>query len=239
MKIAGRLSQGVRIGWQTGFDSGQSLDYVYENRPQGAWGIGKWIDRAYLNSVGWKRNSPAKSSSAGIAQPKRSAACMTTGEAVRLLDIATGCGRYVLDTIRCSAEHPGLRAARAITRRPIWKQAGDWRGDGLANVVFEQGDAFDRASLAAVQPAPNVAIVSGLYELFPENGKVLNSLRGVADALSAGGYLIYTGQPWHPQLEMIARVLINRDAAALGHAAPDAGGTRRVWFAPRASKNSP
>jgi hypothetical protein len=26
-----------------------------------------------------------------------------------------------------------------------------------------------------------------------------------------GGYLVYTGQPWHPQVEMIARVLINRD----------------------------
>jgi hypothetical protein len=27
----------------------------------------------------------------------------------------------------------------------------------------------------------------------------------------SGGFLIYTGQPWHPQLEMIARVLTNRE----------------------------
>jgi hypothetical protein len=26
-----------------------------------------------------------------------------------------------------------------------------------------------------------------------------------------GGYLIYTNQPWHPQIEMIARCLTNRD----------------------------
>ena len=26
-------------------------------------------------------------------------------------------------------------------------------------------------------------------------------------AIEPGGYLIYTGQPWHPQLEMIARAL--------------------------------
>jgi hypothetical protein len=37
------------------------------------------------------------------------------------------------------------------------------------------------------------------------------SLDGLANALSGGGYLIYTNQPWHPQIEMIARVLINRD----------------------------
>ena len=30
---------------------------------------------------------------------------------------------------------------------------------------------------------------------------------GFADAIAGGNYLIYTNQPWHPQLEMIARCL--------------------------------
>ena len=60
-----------------------------------------------------------------------------------------------------------------------------------------------------------MAIVSGLYELFPENGKVLSSLRGLADAMAPGGYLIYTGQPWHPQLSRCPRALINRDGQVL------------------------
>src|SRR5205823_14722239 len=82
---------------------------------------------------------------------------------------------------------------------------------GLANVTVTLGDAFDRASLAAVRPRPTIAIVSGLYELFPANEPVLNSLRGLADAIEPGGYLIYTNQPWHPQVEFIARVLTNRE----------------------------
>ncbi|MFP3374164.1 class I SAM-dependent methyltransferase family protein, partial [Pseudomonas sp. SIMBA_068] len=45
------------------------------------------------------------------------------------------------------------------------------------------------------------------YELFPSNTQVGNSLAGLADAVEEGGYLVYTGQPWHPQLEMIARAL--------------------------------
>ena len=53
--------------------------------------------------------------------------------------------------------------------------------------------------------------MSGLYELFPENEGVLNSLRGLAQAIEPGGFLIYTNQPWHPQIEFIARVLRNRD----------------------------
>src|SRR5260370_27637861 len=40
---------------------------------------------------------------------------------------------------------------------------------------------------------------------------VFRSLQGLAGALEDDGYLIYTNQPWHPQLEMIARVLTNRD----------------------------
>jgi SAM-dependent methyltransferase len=210
LQTAGRLSKGIDIGWQTGFDSGQSLDYIYENRPQGAWGIGKWIDRAYLNSIGWK----------GIRQRKIHLQELLTqairrihasGAAVRVLDIATGCGRYVLDTIRSLPEIPVTALLRDYT--PANLEAGRRLAAdaGLKGVDFQQGDAFDRASLAAVQPAPNVAIVSGLYELFPDNGKVLASLQGIADAVAPGGYLVYTGQPWHPQLEMIARVLLNRD----------------------------
>lgn len=73
------------------------------------------------------------------------------------------------------------------------------------------GDAFDGASLAAVAPRPTIAIVSGLYELFPENGPIRRSLGGIAAAIEEGGYLIYTCQPWHPQVEFIARVLTNRE----------------------------
>jgi membrane-associated phospholipid phosphatase len=82
---------------------------------------------------------------------------------------------------------------------------------GLQNVTAEQGDAFDRKSLAALAPKPTIAIISGLFELFPANEPVLTALRGVADAVAPGGYLVYTNQPWHPQVEFIARVLTNRE----------------------------
>jgi hypothetical protein len=85
---------------------------------------------------------------------------------------------------------------------------------GLLQVRFEQADAFDEKSIAKINPPPTISIVSGLYELFPENDRVLTSLRGIARAMRGGGLLIYTGQPWHPQVEMIARVLPNREGQA-------------------------
>ena len=79
---------------------------------------------------------------------------------------------------------------------------------GLRSICrFDQGDAFNRQSVATVSPRPTLGIVSGLYELFPDNDAVRRSLAGMADAIEPGGYLLYTGQPWHPQLELIARAL--------------------------------
>ncbi len=40
MNTGGRLSRGVRIGWRTGFDSGESLDHVYRNRAEGTRSLG-------------------------------------------------------------------------------------------------------------------------------------------------------------------------------------------------------
>lgn len=206
LSTIGKLSRGVRLGWESGFDSGRSLDYVYENEARGKLGIGKLIDRAYLGSVGWK----------GIRQRKlnlekllRTAIAGTRGD-VRILDVATGCGRYVLDVLK------DVRNATALLRdfTPANVEQGREiaHSMGLADrVTFEQGDAFDEEALAKITPAPTIAIVSGLYELFGDNEMVLRSLRGIARSMTAGGHLVYTGQPWHPQLEMIARVLTNRD----------------------------
>jgi hypothetical protein len=82
---------------------------------------------------------------------------------------------------------------------------------GIRAATYIKHDAFDGDALAASNPPPDIAIVSGLYELFPDNEPIRNSLRGLGKAVRPGGYLIYTNQPWHPQQEMIARVLPNRD----------------------------
>jgi SAM-dependent methyltransferase len=211
LRTAGRLCDGIDLGWKTGFDSGQSLDYVYENRPRGRLVVGKLADRVYLNAVGWRgirqrSENLRKLLQAAIEEVRR------RGQPVRIMDIAAGCGRYVLETI--AALPPGtVDSVLLRDNMPANLQAARELAASLQipGVQFVEGDAFDEQSLADVEPPPNVVIVSGLYELFPDNTQVLASLRGIARAMRRGGLLIYTGQPWHPQLEMIARVLINRE----------------------------
>ena len=204
----GRLSQGIRIGHATGFDSGESLDYVYENKARGNLLLGKVIDSFYINAIGWR----------GIRQRR---ACMNqalrwavkqvreSGMPLQLMDIAGGAGRYLLDVL----DEPELK----ILCRD-WSESALARGRESAQqmnlterITHVRGDAFDESSLASVEPKPSIGVVSGLYELFPDNERLQRSLRGLFSAVNPGGWLIYTGQPWHPQVEMIARTLTNRD----------------------------
>lgn len=204
----GRLSQGIRIGHATGFDSGESLDYVYENKARGNLLLGKVIDYFYINAIGWR----------GIRQRR---ACMNqalrwalkqvreSGMPLQLMDIAGGAGRYLLDVL----DEPDLKIlCRDWSESALATGRATAQQMGLTDrITHVRGDAFDESSLASVEPKPSIGVVSGLYELFPDNERLQRSLRGLFSAVNPGGWLIYTGQPWHPQVEMIARTLTNRD----------------------------
>jgi alpha-beta hydrolase superfamily lysophospholipase/SAM-dependent methyltransferase len=206
---SGKVSKGVSLGQRSGFDSGSTLDYVYRNEARGFGIIGRMLDRHYLNAIGWR----------GIRQRKQHLEALIhlamthlydQEEPIKILDIAAGHGRYVLDALAAAdarirpdsillCDYSGINVrdgGRLITER------------GLSDIArFECNDAFDTGSVASIQPGTTLGIVSGLYELFPENDAVRASLAGMAQAIEPGGYLLYTGQIWHPQLEMIARAL--------------------------------
>jgi alpha-beta hydrolase superfamily lysophospholipase len=210
LKTVGLLSSGIRLGWRSGFDSGMTLDYVYANRPQGITPLGRLIDRSFLESIGWRGIRQRK---AHLVSALRSAieTVHGSGRPVRLLDIASGPCRYLLETMD-SLKHIPMTALLRDYKEENLEAASELASElGLDNVTVAHGDAFDQASLGALSPRPSIAIASGLYELFPDNGLVLRSLRGLAEAIEPGGYLLYTNQPWHPQLEFIARVLRNRE----------------------------
>jgi len=212
IRFGGLISEGIRLGHETGFDSGSTLDYVYCNQARGKLGIGQLADRAYLDAIGWR----------GIRQRKihleellrmALATVAASGHPVRVADVGAGHGRYVLDAIAASPVRPEAVRLRDFSPLNVEKGRALIAQRNLQDIAtFEQGDAFDPASVATIDPAPTVAIVSGLYELFPDNEMVSRSLSAIAAKVPTGGLLAYTGQPWHPQLEMIARCLTSHRA---------------------------
>lgn len=207
IRFGALFSKGIRTGVDTGFDSGSTLDYVYENDARGLGPLGRLIDRIFLDAIGWRGIRQRKihlEDLIGRAMHELKAA----GRAVNVVDVAAGHGRYVLDAIARSHEQP------ASVRLQDYSDINVARGRALiaarnlpGSVSFHQADAFDDEGLASLDPAPDLAIASGLYELFPDNALIARSLGGLARAMQPGSFLVYTNQPWHPQLEMIARSL--------------------------------
>ncbi|WP_017708773.1 bifunctional alpha/beta hydrolase/class I SAM-dependent methyltransferase [Pseudomonas syringae] len=207
MRLGSKLSTGVKLGFDTGFDSGSTLDYVYRNRPAGKGALGRMIDKNYLHSIGWR----------GIRQRKLHAEELlrlamahlrNQGKPVRIVDIAAGHGRYILESLRGVEPLPESILLRDYSDINVRDGSLLIEQKDLEDIArFVKGDAFDRNDLATLDPKPTLAVVSGLYELFSSNQMVGDSLAGLAAAVEPGGYLVYTGQPWHPQLELIARAL--------------------------------
>ena len=217
----GRLSDGIRLALDTGFESGSALDYIYRAEPQGRGAIGRRIDARYLNTVeadalrervrhvqGFVLESMER-----LAERRRD---------VRLIDIAAGPGRYLLDAVRSSPVKAGAVLLRDISEAEVRAGQGWISRYEMQDVArFEKADAFDRLSLASIFPRPTIAIASGLYERFEDDALVRRSLAGVGDAVQDGGYLIYTCAPWHPQPEPVGRS--RRGQAALDRLVEEAG----------------
>lgn len=212
LRLGKGLSSGVKLGFDTGFDSGSTLDYVYRDQATGKGALGRMIDRNYLDAIGWK----------GIRQRKVHVEELLRlaierlheqGAPVHIVDIAAGHGRYILEALQGLEQRPDSILLRDYSELNVREGTALIEQKGLADIArFVQGDAFDANSLASLDPRPSLAVVSGLYELFASNQMVGDSLGGLAQAVAPGGYLVYTGQPWHPQLEMIARALTSHRA---------------------------
>lgn len=207
MRLGSRLSSGVKLGFDTGFDSGSTLDYVYRNTPTGTSVVGRMIDRNYLNSIGWRGIRQRKLHVEELLRLAMEKLRDQGGE-VRIVDIAAGHGRYILEALQGVNPLPESILLRDYSDINVRDGSALIREKGLEHIArFVKGDAFNRADLAALEPKPSLAVVSGLYELFAANQMVGDSLAGLATAVEPGGFLVYTGQPWHPQLELIARAL--------------------------------
>lgn len=209
----GHLSDGMKIGLEQGFDSGASLDYVYRNQAGGRLLIGKSIDRGYLDAIGWRgirqRKQQLQQALSGLIAQGRE------GRALRILDIAAGGGRYVLETVKRFQDREIDICLRDVDQANLDQAQQLARQLQMKNrIVYQCRDAFSSDSYPSDETKYDIVIVSGLYELFSDNASVLRSLRGIQRQLNTGGHLIYTGQPWHPQLLLIAKTLNNHQGQA-------------------------
>ncbi len=204
----GKYSKGVATGLKYGFDSGTSLDYVYKNKAEGENVFGKLIDRSYLNSVGWHgirtRKQHLKQTLSKLVDNVHE-----SGEKPVILDVAAGGARYLFE-IQDEKDYPiqlhlnDIDTTSLTTAKTISEQYH------AKNISYFNDDIFSPSLNWSFETPPNIIVISGVFELYENNQQINRTLNYLFSLLQNEGHLIYTGQPWHPQIEMIGRLLNNR-----------------------------
>ena len=202
MRTFGFLSKGMSLGLKYGFDSGISLDYIYKNQTNGKLLLGKFIDRFYLNQIGWAGVRERKNNLLALIEEKIN----NLGEEnIKILDVAGGTGNYLFDI---KEKYPRVEILiNEFKKSNIEVGEEVIKKNNLENISFVNYDCFDKETYKKINYTPNIVIISGVFELFEDNNMLENTISGVAEILDKNGAIIYTGQPWHPQLKQIALVL--------------------------------
>lgn len=202
MRTFGFLSKGMSLGLKYGFDSGISLDYIYKNQTNGKLLIGKFIDRFYLNQIGWRGVRERKKNLLSLIEEK----ITSLGEKnVKILDVAGGTGNYLFNI---KEKYPKIKILiNEFKKSNIEVGEEVIKKNNWENISFINYDCFDKETYKKINYTPNIVIISGVFELFENNKMLENTISGITEILDKNGAVIYTGQPWHPQLKQIALVL--------------------------------
>lgn len=200
----GTLSEGMAIGLKYGFDSGISLDYVYHNQAKGKFGIGKVIDKGYLEAIGWRGIRIRKQHLLTLLE-KNILDIQSSGRKVKILDIAGGTGNYLFDIKEKYLDveiviNEFVESNISLGEKIIHQKS-------YSDIRFTNFDCFDPKTYQLINFEPNITIISGIFELFGDNQLTNKAVQGIVSISEENSHILYTGQPWHPQLKMIAFVL--------------------------------
>ena len=208
------VSDGLRIGYRHGFESGPFMNHVYADRPSGRTALGREIDRRLLR----RRTCVAFRDIRGLAETAVLDAADAVAEAERppvIADLAAGSAPYLLHAL---AARPRVRAiagdidpgALAVAEAAARKLGVDGRLTTL------RADAFDRAALAALPARPDVVVELGLYGIYHDDRRIERHFADLAELVTPR-QIVFNVQTQNPEIEYIARVWVN------------AAGERCVW----------
>ncbi|MGD0123108.1 MAG: class I SAM-dependent methyltransferase family protein [Candidatus Limnocylindrales bacterium] len=198
MRSFGMLSDGIRLGYKVGFNSGTMVDYVYRNKAHGITPLGMLIDRVMLNNVVWRgvrarRELLVKHARALLEEdPKRN-----------LFDVAAGPGSYLFqlpvgDLWAGDMNPAEVERGRERTNR-----------EARPDIHFVQADAFAPATWP--RPRFDILVASGFFDILDDLADVRRLIAAGTAATAPGAHWVFTVMEGHPDLLMLRDVLVDWD----------------------------
>ncbi len=198
LKTIGKLSNGIRLGWRTGFDSGVMLEYVYENKPRGITPVGVLFDRMYLSNPVW--DGVRSRRLLLVQQIKEAIACYNHPQ---VFDLAAGMGSYLF---LLPFDHATIIAG---DYEPEAVAKGQEKADklGRSDITFKQNNAFNLEAFATGQA--DILICSGFFDILTQDQQIQTVLQNGSAIAKPGACWIFTIQEYHPDLTLLRESLID------------------------------
>ncbi len=199
MRTGGQLSDGIRLGYQEGFNAGVMVDYVYRNQPHGVTPLGTFIDRVMLNHPVWRG---VRGRRRLLVRQVRAAIAEAPGQA--LFDVAAGPGSYLFLLPRGAEYWAGDRDPEEVGR-------GTARAvrEGREDIRFVASDAFDPSTWP--RPSFDILVASGFFDILPEIEDVRRLLAAGTQGTRPGARWVLTVMEDHPDLLLLRDVLVDWD----------------------------
>ncbi len=199
MRTGGRLSDGIRLGFREGFNSGTMVDYVYRDEAHGITPIGRAIDRVMLDHPVWR----------GVRGRRRLLVAQVTDALSErphqvLFDVAAGPGSYLFALPRGGECWAGDRDPEELARGRARANA-----EGRDDIHFVQADAFDPATWPVARP--DVLVSSGFFDILADIADVRRLLAAGTAGTEAGARWVLSAMEDHPDLLLLRDVLVDWD----------------------------
>lgn len=198
LQTVGRLSEGIRLGWRTGFDSGVMLEYIYENTPRGTTPLGVWVDRQFISHEVW---DGVRSRRNFLIQQLKDA--MQHYDHPVIFDFAAGMGSYLFAMPANQASiTAGDFEAEAVERGRLKAQQ-----QGRQDIAFHQHNAFEKDTFA-VQKA-DMLVASGFFDILVKDEEILKVLENGSALTQPGSRWVFTIQEHHPDLKLLKETMVD------------------------------
>lgn len=186
-----------KLGYGTivsGAESGVNFEHIYNNRPEGKFFLGRYIDKVVLNL-------PAVHATRGRKEDIKRVLWneiqdnKVLNRKTRVLDLASGGSRYLrelaeehrngdVESVGLDKDLRCVKLGRHLIRK-----------EGLKNIRFVKGDMFKPGHLqdfaSKIKWAPNVVIASGLFIYF-NNQVVEKVIKEIYDLLPTDGLIVFS-----------------------------------------------
>jgi precorrin-6B methylase 2 len=201
------LSEGLRIGYAHGFDSGPFMAHVYADRATGRTPLGAAIDRRLLNRRTCVAFRDIRALAESAVLDAIDAVATEPTAAPVVADLAAGTAPYLLHAL---AARPRVTAIAGDIDPEALEGAGRGARDlGVEHrLTLVRGDAFDRDALAALPARPDVVLELGLYGIYHDDRRIERHLMDLAEVV-APRQIVFNVQTQNPEIEYIARVWRN------------------------------